>query len=60
MQRRSTAGHSSLPTMAFEKEKSSIPVLDLAPLGIEPISYLKKKSVINFWRNISGIQNTSR
>lgn len=42
-QRRSTAGHSSLPTMAFEKEKSPIPVLDLAPLGIEPISYLTEE-----------------
>lgn len=30
-------------SLAFEKEKSPIPVLDLAPLGIEPICYLTEE-----------------
>lgn len=42
-QRRSTASRSSLPSTAFEKKKSPIPVLDLAPLGIEPICYLTEE-----------------
>ncbi len=42
-QRQSTASRSSLPSLAFEKKKSPIPVLDLAPLGIEPICYLTEE-----------------
>ncbi len=42
-QRRSTASRSSLPSWLSKKKKSPIPVLDLAPLGIEPICYLTEE-----------------
>ncbi len=46
--------------MAFEKEKIADSSAGLAPLGIEPISYLTEEISNQLWRNISGIQNTSR